>query len=598
MQDVQFDVLASIGEAVAVVDDENRIQAVNAAFSTMMDAPESVCVGQDIAAFGVPGGRDADRVHSDTPDGGVVEWAITPAAEGCVYVGRRAATAAPVAASLDTDRQKLLAMVSHELRTPAAGMIGMAELLAATRLDGRQAAYADALVTGGRHLLSLIEQTLEASKLQAGAFELDLAPTDPSAAVVDAVRVLHPRAAEKGLTLMAVIDPSTPNLVQADAARLRQIVFNLAGNAVKFTDAGGVVVDLENQGVDADGMATLRLSVRDTGPGVPASQRERIFQAFQRADDPTTARAEGAGLGLAITAKLAEAMDGALGLDSEEGGGAVFWAILRFRVDAPADAAAASVLRGQTLCVGSEDALICDALARQLAAYGAQIRLAGRPDHVDADKVDVILAPAEWAGAAAFSTDAAPIVGVTTAVCVDQAPAGYADMATILDGPDALVAAVQAARRSGVDAPPDRRSGRAAAETPTQFHLRALLVEDDPVNRLLARTHLERLGLSVTEAETGGDGLSAIGEARFDILFLDLRLPGVDGAEIARRVRAGQEPNQDAFIVALTANSDAASAADCRAAGMDAVLTKPVSQADLVTLLTDWTQEAGRARVG
>ena len=234
-------------------------------------------------------------------------------------------------------REELLRHMSHELRTPLNGVIGMLGLLARTRLDGAQRSYLQTARDSADHLLGLVNDILDFARIEAGRLELETDPVDVERVVQGVAELLSPKAHEKGLEIAWAVDGDVPQVL-ADEGRLRQILFNLAGNAVKFTDTGGVLITVEAAGAgESPKRTTLRFLVRDTGPGVPESARERIFEEFGHADRAHAVRYGGAGLGLAVVKRLVEAMDGQLLLDSTLGEGSVFGFEADFEVTAPAE---------------------------------------------------------------------------------------------------------------------------------------------------------------------------------------------------------------------------------------------------------------------
>ena len=262
-------------------------------------------------------------------------------------------------------RERYLAALSHELRTPLNGVLGMAGLLAGTRLDADQRTYVQALKETGAHLLGLVNDVLDLAKLETGQIDLEPAPIDIELLLQGVCELLSPRAHEKGLEI-AWAAAQAPPQVLADEGRLRQILFNLAGNAIKFTQTGGVLLQVRGLERDAAGVK-LRFCVTDTGPGVPEAEQGRIFEEYARVPGDT-ARLEGAGLGLAIVRRLAAAHDGAIGLTSPKEGGSQFWFEARFPI--AAETPPALPLAGLTIQIASPSATVRLAAARQIEACG------------------------------------------------------------------------------------------------------------------------------------------------------------------------------------------------------------------------------------
>lgn len=313
-------------EIVLVRDAAGRVVTVNSAFLRAFGGERSDWLGRWFAvapAFGEDGtARRYDAAMRTRAGPAWIEWSETPTGDGgAVAVGRdvsRERRARAEESEAARGKSIFFASVTHELRTPLSGALGAAALLEETGLRPDQSAYLEAMRSSAAHALNLIDDILDITRLEAGRLELREESMSPRALIEDVAEILAPRAAEKGLNLAHAADASVPERVRADPARLRQVLFNLAGNAVKFTEQGGVLISADL----ADDR--LRLSVRDTGPGVSETDQARLFEYFERGAAERTA-APGAGLGLAMVRRLAEAMGGAVGVRSEPGRGALFW---------------------------------------------------------------------------------------------------------------------------------------------------------------------------------------------------------------------------------------------------------------------------------
>lgn len=491
-----------------------------------------------------------------------------------------------------------LASLSHEFRTPLNGVLGMARLLEATRLTAEQRAYVSALHDSGQHLLTLVNDVLDYAKLGAGRVELHPAPMDVESLLRGVAELLSPRAREKGLEI-AWAAPAAPASIHADEGRLRQILLNFAGNAVKFTDQGGVLI-----AASIPSPGRLRLRVEDTGPGVSQSDRERIFEEFAQAD-AAHADLGGAGLGLAIARRLARAMGGEVGVESAPGGGACFW----FEAAIPAIPAAAPTLalNGRTVGVASPNPVIREAAKLQIEACGGQVVAASAlPEAIARTRPgDVILVDASLAapsGALKPPLQRPAIVLLAPEERDRIARYRRAGFGGYLIKPlrrASLAERVLIAAGAGADpsqpAQVDERVAVAAAPG-----ARILLVEDNPINALLARALLSREGCEVEHAARGEDALSAATVGAFDLILMDMRMPGLSGEETARRLRAQGVTTP---IVALTANAFEDDRRACLAAGMDDFLVKPLSPNALRSALTRWTgpsftKPAARAKFG
>ncbi|MCV0416146.1 MAG: response regulator [Brevundimonas sp.] len=499
------------------------------------------------------------------------------------------------AASKDTERHgapvvdpahQFLRLMSHEMRTPLNGVIGMINLLQRTRLDGAQRAYAETARQSAEHLLGLVNDLLDYARLEAGKLEFDLAPVDVEGLVRGVAELLSARAHDKGLEIAWSVAADVPDIV-ADEGRLRQVLFNLAGNAVKFTADGGVRIGVERAG-GTDDRPLLAFVVDDTGPGVPAEARLRIFEEFGHVDSSDAARFDGAGLGLAVVRRLAEAMGGSVAVeDRPDGPGA------RFRLTAAFQAVAVDrgrPLEGQAVAVRSPDPFVAAAAAAQVQAAGGRI---------DPDAAVVLVDHA-----------------LASAGGIAPAPAGRRAVVLLRPADRDLIARYRGAGYQGYLIKPLRRAslaervlaaaGAAPAETaapapeddrvaPARFAgVRVLLVEDNPVGALLARTLLRREGCTVETAATGEEAVAALKRARYDLVFMDMRMPGMDGPTAARAIRAAGDATP---ILALTANAFSEDRRLCLEAGMNDHLVKPLDPEALRAALTRWTNRANHAKV-
>lgn len=491
-----------------------------------------------------------------------------------------------------------LASLSHEFRTPLNGVLGMARLLEGTKLTAEQKAYVSALHDSGQHLLTLVNDVLDYAKLGAGRVELHPAPMEVEGLLRSVAELLSPRAREKGVEI-AWAAPPAPASVHADEGRLRQILLNFAGNAVKFTETGGVLI-----AASSPEPGRLRLCVEDTGPGVSQGDRERIFEEFAQAD-AAHADLGGAGLGLAIARRLARAMGGEVGVDTAPGGGACFW----FEAAFPTIPAVipARPLEGRTVGVASPNPVVREAARLQIEACGGEVvATSALPEAIARTRPgDVILVDASLAAAnGALRPPLQRHAIVLLAPDERERLARYrrAGFAGYLIKPlrraslaERVLIAAGAAADPSRPAQVDERVATAAAPG-----ARILLVEDNPINALLAKALLNREGCEVEHAVGGAEALAAAEVGVFDLVLMDMRMPGLSGEETARRMRAGGIKTP---IVALTANAFEDDRHACLAAGMDDFLVKPLSPDALRAALTRWTvsalpKPAARAKFG
>ena len=511
-----------------------------------------------------------------------------------VLAGRALAEARDQAEAANRAKSRFLAMVSHEIRTPLNGILGMADLLGDTPVTQEQASYLKAVKTSGETLLSLIAEILDFSKIEAGRLDLAARPFALAAFVEEAVELLGPRAQAKGLEICCYVDERLPARVIGDAARLRQVLFNLAGNAIKFTERGGVSIIVE-PGEQAEAIA---ISVRDTGIGISPDDQARIFLEFEQADGSSTRKFGGTGLGLAISKRIVESMGGSIAVDSAPGEGAEFRMILTLprAGDAEEPALAVPDLAGNDVLIVAPAALEAAMMARRLQRWGARTKIV--PD----EQVAAALLPEQlWSAllvdhalgtpaCAALARVAAAIprriVLVTPAMRSELGALGEAGFTGYLIKP---VRAASLAARFADDQVFDPAGAIGPAATPEQARpnagLSILVAEDNEINALLARALLAKLGHRPTIVPSGAVAVESWLAARaagtpYDRVLMDLHMPGMDGLEATRRIRAieAESDTPRTPILALTANASAEDRDACLAAGMDSFLVKPLER--------------------
>ncbi|MCC3244600.1 response regulator [Methylocystis sp. WRRC1] len=511
---------------------------------------------------------------------------------------RAAAAARDRAEAASLAKSRFLATVSHEIRTPLNGVMGLAQLLAMTRLDAEQASYVEAINDSSRSLAQLIDDILDFSKIEAGKLELRRETFALAPLVEGVVELLAPRALAKGLEIASHIAPEAPQEMEGDPARLRQVLVNLIGNAVNFTDHGGVGVKVGRDG------EMLRFEVQDTGPGVPEAARAAIFEEFEQGDASETRRHGGTGLGLAISRRLVAQMGGVLTLAVTSPEGSTFAFTLpappRTKMDSPRP------LAGRRALIIALSLFEAPYLASSLRSAGADAEVAG----------------GEAAGIARLERTAAPPLDVVIVDCALGAPvtsrlaqaaraagarrlfllfsplerrafgeAALRDFDGWLVKPVRIASLVARLSPAGIDAP----KHETAEPVRALAGLNALVAEDNDVNALILTRHLEKLGASVTRARNGAEAVelvrAAIGDASppFDVIVMDLFMPELDGREATRRIRDAEAragaPRTP--ILALTASAQEEDESAARAAGVDAFLTKPVDFSRLALTLEE-----------
>jgi len=494
-------------------------------------------------------------------------------------------------------REQVLALLSHEMRTPLNGVLGMAGLLAATKLDATQQAYLSALRDSGELLLGLVNDILDLAKLDSRPPELEPVDTDVERLLQGVCELLSPRAHSAGIEIAWSTLGLVPRL-RADDGRLRQILFNLAGNAIKLTQTGGVLVTAAKVG-QADRHIRVRFSVKDTGPGVAPESQTRIFEEFEQTE--AGARAGGAGLGLAIVKRLAAAFGGELGLISPPGEGAEFWFEADFALaePEPGDAPATPSLKGQRVAVISANPIVRQAARMQIETCGGQV--VDAPLRASRKPAVAVLIDPDPAAAPPPPPPGAPSIVLLAPEARDRIEAfraaGYAGYlikplrrASLAARVLAVLGEAGAAPKPFANTPveDERADDERAADYPPEG-LRVLLAEDNPVNALLARALLTRAGCVVDRAATGEEALTALEQAPYDLVLMDMRMPGMDGLTAARtlRLRGDRTP-----IIALTANAFEDDRRACLESGMDDFLTKPLDPKALQAALARWARGA------
>jgi len=625
----------SQGDLIVLRDADGRISFANDAYCELAQAPRGALIGSRATLKILEQGDTAlepsgTRVHDQKIDGPLgprwIAWR-----EGLVRndaggpaemqsVGRdvtdrteseRALSEArDQADAANRAKSRFLAMASHEIRTPLNGIIGMSGLLMDTPLTPEQTSYVKAVKSSGDALLSLIEELLDYSKIEAGKIDLEHRPFALSRLIEDITELLAPRAQAKGIEIAAYVDERLPLNVIGDAARLRQVLLNLAGNAIKFTATGGVALIVE-PGIWPNEISFL---MRDTGIGIAAEAQQRIFREFEQADDRIARSYGGTGLGLSISDRIVRRMGGRIALASTPGAGSTFEVSIPLTASADSEQQlfAAPDLAGQSIMLVAPQSIEVSLIARRLQRWGAQTCMVS-----NAEVAQALLSERTWhailidhaIGASAIEALAnvarihvtLRIVMFTPATRQELQPSQASAFTGYLVKP--LRAASLAARLTAtpeIVAP--GLTGELAGESiagpveasaaPARKGLSILVAEDNEINALLMRSLLGRLGHHAVITTNGEQALESWQAARsagtpYDLILMDIQMPQLDGIETTKRIREFEagEPGRPTPVLALTANTLVEDRYACFEAGMDGFLIKPLDREKLAEAL-------------
>jgi PAS domain S-box-containing protein len=641
-------ILESTAEGIFGVDTEGHIQFVNPSTCRMLGFTAEEMIGQPshalihhhrsdgrdypmeecpmFAAYkrGEPSRIDNEFLWHKNGTGIPVEYGATPILKDGAIIGavisftditvRKQAEADLKVAKDKAEeatrmKSEFLANMSHEIRTPMNGIIGMTDLLFDTGLNTQQREFADTIRACGDSLLTIINDILDFSKIEAGKLRFETIDFDLLSTLESNVDILAANAHRKGLELHLFVERDVPTSLRGDPTRLRQVVTNLVGNAIKFTEKGDVLVRVaKEKGTDTH--ITARFRIIDTGIGISKEAQARLFQAFSQADSSTTRKFGGTGLGLAISKRLVELMGGEIGVESTPGKGSTFWFTATFAKQGHAAAPAAPVAPVVHASVAGARALIVDdnATNRKILEYQLT-SWKMKPESIPSarEALDVLRREAgkgqpfslvildfqmpEMDGlelAQAISADP-KLAGVHMVMLSSmhgrQKPEGYqaAGVEAWLSKPakqsqlfDTITTVM-----SGVLVESQAVAPAAPTASPAGRALRILLAEDNQVNQQVAQLQLKKLGYTADIANDGKEAVEASAQKQYDVILMDCQMPGLDGYEATREIRQREGTSRHAHIVALTANALGGDREKCLAAGMDDYLAKPLRVEEL-----------------
>lgn len=518
-----------------------------------------------------------------------------------------------VAEAATRTKSEFLAVMSHEIRTPMNSVIGMTDLLSHTMLTDEQRDFVDTIRNSGESLLTIINDILDFSKIESGKIDLEERPCEPRTCIEAVLDLLTPKALQKGIDLLYWVDPKVPHYIVGDEHRLRQILINLVGNAVKFTERGEVFVSADISW-KLDEQLELKFSVRDTGVGIPGDKIDRLFKAFSQVDTSTTRKFGGTGLGLAISMRLTQLMGGKIWAESELGNGSTFFFTIKAKTPPPGFVQPKVHARAKVPELSGKRALIVDDNATNLFIlrshcenWGMIVRTTPLPteairwirsgDPFDIGILDMMIP--EMDGVllakelrALRTSDALPLVLLSSAG-VTASEVGSDDLfSAAIAKPvkhdqlfDTLMAALGGGKRRVPKSQP-RPVDRLADRMP----LSILAAEDNLVNQKLLQRVLKEIGYDADIVPNGVEVVSAIRRKRYDLIFMDVHMPEMDGLEASRVLVSILPREERPVIVAVTADALQGDREKCMQAGMDDYITKPIRIADIQSVIERWSQ--------
>ncbi|MCO4743693.1 MAG: response regulator [Proteobacteria bacterium] len=489
-------------------------------------------------------------------------------------------------------RSAFMANMSHEIRTPLNGVLAMARLLLDTRLDDGQVEMAQTIDRSGRSLLALLNDVLDWSKIESGHLELERVRYNPREVVGEVLELFAGAAGEAGVEIAGSFDVTAPTRALGDAARLRQVLANLVGNAVKFTDAGGVIVRTRSEA------GKLLFEVVDTGVGIPEERLESLFRPFVQADASTNRRFGGTGLGLAVSRRLVEAMGGTIGVESTLGAGSRFWFAIDWEptTDDPSALTLITRLRRRRILLVEPRPFTAESVVSSLTETGSTVDVVERFEHVgkalESARYHGIVVSVE-AGDPAEMAKQLRALQAPPSVLLASLTAGASQLSAVDLGYGGIAFSPIRGRDLCVVVDAAVHGERSTERTAWSFFenslaerapLEILVAEDNPTNQRVIELVLQRLGYSPDIASNGEEAVHAVGRRRYDLVMMDVLMPVMDGLEATRKITSLQG-DEAPVVIGLTASTSSEARRDCLAAGMLEVLSKPIEIEALVATL-------------